>query len=52
MNITSETRRESYIDIQSKRRVRYEEILDRLNAITANGQITFDALEMEATNEI
>lgn len=31
MNITSETRRESYIDIQPKRRVRYEEILDRLD---------------------
>src|SRR5574344_300674 len=31
MNITSETRRESYIDIQPKRQVRYEEILDRLD---------------------
>ena len=42
MNITNETRRESYIDIQPKRPIRYELILDRMDKPKTAKEIAVD----------
>ena len=50
MNITTETRRESYTDIQSKKPVRYEEILDRLDKPKTAKEIAIELYELGITN--
>jgi hypothetical protein len=47
MNITTETRRESYIDIQTKKQVRYEEILDRLEKPKTAKEIAIELYDLE-----